>query len=70
MSADSENARATLQSNARLRLEMLAAISRVFRENGAKISDGFLSRLVLAEPKEISVEGAGPSIDPPTPTNP
>ena len=45
--------RLRLQMNARLRLEVLAAIARVFREYRDPLTDELLSTLVLAVPEEL-----------------
>ena len=50
------NLRLRFQINNRLRLECLAALSRVFRENGESLSDELLSSLVLAVPDELPGE--------------
>jgi hypothetical protein len=42
-----------LQMNNRLRLESLAALSRVFRENNEPVRDELLAALVLAVPDEL-----------------
>ena len=51
-----DNLRLRFQINNRLRLECLAALSRVFRENGESLSDELLSSLVLAVPDELPGE--------------
>ncbi len=43
---EAENLRFRFQMNNRLRLESLAAVSRVFREFGEPISDDLLSSLI------------------------
>ena len=45
--------RLRLQMNKRLRLESLAAISRVFREHGEWIEDDLLASMVFALPGEL-----------------
>jgi hypothetical protein len=50
--------RLRLQMNARLRLEVLAALSRVFREYRDPVSDELLSAVVLAVPEELLGEAA------------
>ena len=50
---ESENLRFRFQMNNRLRLESLAAVSKVFREFGEPISDDLLSSLVFAVPNEL-----------------
>lgn len=55
-----ENLRFRFQMNNRLRLECLAAVSRVFREFGEPIKDELLSSLVFALPQElVSSNGRG-----------
>jgi hypothetical protein len=49
--------RLRFQMNNRLRLESLAALSRVFREYGETVSDGLLSSLVFALPDELAGSG-------------
>jgi hypothetical protein len=51
-----ENLRLRFQINNRLRLECLAAVSRVFREHGESLSDELLSSLVFAVPDELPGE--------------
>jgi len=46
------------QMNNRLRLESLAALSRVFREHGESIADELLASFVLAVPEELVGEMA------------
>lgn len=50
---EAENLRFRFQMNNRLRLESLAAVSKVFREFGEPISDDLLSSLVFALPNEL-----------------
>ena len=50
---EAENLRFRFQMNNRLRLESLAAVSKVFREYGEPISDELLSSLVFAVPSEL-----------------
>ena len=45
--------RLRFQMNNRLRLESLAALSKVFREYGEPISDQLLSSVILALPDEL-----------------
>ena len=45
--------RLKMHVNGRLRLETLAALSRVFREHGEPIRDELLSSLVFAVPDEL-----------------
>lgn len=55
-----ENLRFRFQMNNRLRLECLAAVSKVFREFGEPIKDELLSSIVFALPQElISSNGHG-----------
>jgi len=48
--------RLRLQMNQRLRLEVLAALSRVFREYRDPVTDDLLSSVVLAVPEELMGE--------------
>ena len=48
-----ENLRFRFQMNNRLRLECLAAVSRVFREFGEPITDELLAGFVFALPQEL-----------------
>ena len=50
---EAENLRFRFQMNNRLRLESLAAVSKVFREFGEPISDDLWSSLVFAVPNEL-----------------
>lgn len=52
--------RLLFQMNARLRLETLAALSRVFREHGVQITDRLLSSLVFAITDELPGESSSP----------
>lgn len=56
---DVENLRFRFQMNNRLRLECLAAMSKVFREFGEPIKDELLSSVVFALPKELISNGHG-----------
>jgi hypothetical protein len=57
---DVENLRFRVQMNNRLRLECLAAVSKVFREFGEPMRDELLSSIVFALPQElISSNGHG-----------
>ncbi len=57
---DVENLRFRVQMNNRLRLECLAAVSKVFREFGEPLKDELLSSIVFALPQElISSNGHG-----------
>ena len=59
-----ENLRFRFQMNNRLRLECLAAVSKVFREFGEPIADELLSSVVFALPQElVSSNGHGNSAD-------
>jgi len=59
-----ENLRFRFQMNNRLRLECLAAMSKVFREFGEPIGDELLSSVVFALPQElVSSNGHGNSPD-------
>jgi hypothetical protein len=51
-----DNLRLRFQMNNRLRLECLAAVSRIFREHGESVSDELLSSLVFAVPDELPGE--------------
>lgn len=51
--------RLRLQMNPRLRLEVLAALSRVFREYNDPVSDELLSSLILAASDELIGEAKG-----------
>jgi len=53
------NLRFRFQVNRRLRLETLAAMSKVFRENGEPLDDELLAALVLAVPEELLGEANG-----------
>ena len=55
---EAQNLRFRFQMNRRLRLECLAAVSKVFREQGEPISDELLSTIVFALPQEL-VSGNG-----------
>ena len=48
-----ENLRFRFQMNNRLRLECLAAVSKVFREFGEPIADDLLASVVFALPQEL-----------------
>jgi hypothetical protein len=57
---EAENLRFRFQMNNRLRLECLAAVSKVFREFGEPIADELLASVVFALPQElISSNGRG-----------
>jgi hypothetical protein len=51
-----------MYANSRLRLETLAALSRVFREHNEPIQDELLGNLVFAVPQELL--GEAPPVDP------
>jgi hypothetical protein len=60
---DVENLRFRIQMNNRLRLECLAAVSKVFREFREPINDELLSSIVFALPQELisgNSRGKGP----------
>jgi len=65
--------RLRLQMNAQMRLEVLAAIARVFREYRDPLTDELLSTLILAVPEELLGEAQLSStpghraLNPPTP---
>ena len=50
------NLRLRFQMNNRLRLECLAALSKIFREHGENLKDELLSSLVFAIPVELPGE--------------
>ena len=54
-----ENLRFRFQMNNRLRLECLAAVSKVFREFDEAISDELLSTFVFALPQELANDHIG-----------
>jgi hypothetical protein len=51
------NLRLRFQINRRLRLESLAALSKVFREHGESLNDDLLASIVFAVPEELLGEG-------------
>ena len=53
--------RLRFQMNNRLRLESLAALSKVFREYGEPVSDDLLASLIFALPTELHENGNGRS---------
>jgi hypothetical protein len=55
---DIYNLRLRFQMNNRLRLECLAALSKVFREHGEGLKDELLSSIVFAIPEELPGERA------------
>jgi|GEM_PF-3712003 len=55
---EAQRLRVRMQSDSRLRLEVLAALSRTFRENSERVSDDLLRSLVFAIPEELPGEGA------------
>jgi len=55
---EAQRLRVTMQMDNRLHLEVLAALSKTFRDNRKKISDGLLRSLVFAVPEELPGEGA------------
>src|SRR3712207_866309 len=52
-----ENLRLRFRMNNRLRLESLAALSRIFREHGETLSDELLASIVFAVPEELNGNG-------------
>ena len=56
---EAERLRLRFQMNNRLRLESLAALSKVFREYGEPISDDLLASLTFALPSELHSNGHG-----------
>ena len=54
---EAQRLRLKLQMDSRLHLEVLAALSKTFRENGEKISNDLLRSLVFAVPDELPGEG-------------
>ena len=57
--------RLRFQMNNRLRLECLAALSKVFREHGEHLSDPVLASLVFALPEELPGERSSWQASPP-----
>lgn len=55
---EAQRLRVKMQMNNRLHLEVLAALSKTFRDNGARVSDNLLRSLVFAVPEELPGEGA------------
>jgi hypothetical protein len=55
---EAQRLRVRMQTNNRLHLEVMAALSKTFRDNGEKVSDGLLRNLVFAVPDELPGEGA------------
>ena len=55
---EAQRLRVRMQMNNRLHLEVLAALSKTFRDNGEKVSDGLLRSIVFAVPEELPGEGA------------
>ena len=49
-----ENLRLRFRMNNRLRLESLAALSKIFREHGEPLRDELLASLVFAVPEELN----------------
>ncbi len=60
---DVENLRFRFQMNNRLRLECLAAVSKVFREFREPLKDELLSAMVFALPQEL-ISGNGHAVAP------
>src|SRR5262245_60168473 len=54
--------RLLLQVNSRLRLELLAALSKTFREHGVIVSDNLLSSIVFAISDELPGESSIPAV--------
>ena len=52
-----ENLRLRFRMNNRLRLESLAALSKIFREHGETLSDELLASIVFAIPEELNGNG-------------
>jgi hypothetical protein len=57
-SQEAQKLRVKMRMNNRLHLEVLAALSKTFRDNGQKVSDNLLRSLVFAVPEELPGEGA------------
>jgi len=57
-SREAQKLRVKMRMNNRLHLEVLAALSKTFRDNGQKVSDNLLRKLVFAVPEELPGEGA------------
>jgi hypothetical protein len=55
---EAQRLRVKMQMNNRLHLEVMAALSKTFRDNREKVSDGLLRNLVFAVPEELPGEGA------------
>jgi hypothetical protein len=55
---EAQQLRVRMQTNNRLHLEVMAALSKTFRDNGEQVSDGLLRNLVFAVPDELPGEGA------------
>src|SRR5579862_4980305 len=74
------NLRLRFQMNSRLRLESLAALSRLFREHGEDLHDELLATMVFALPAELpgqrpdfqaaAPEAKKPGTQPPQPGSP
>lgn len=54
---EAQRLRVRMQMDNRLRLEVLAALSRTFRENREQVSNDLLRSLVFAVPEELPGEG-------------
>ena len=57
-SREAQRLRVKMQMDNRLHLEVLAALSKTFRDNGTKVSDNLLRAIVFAVPEELPGEGA------------
>lgn len=55
---EAQRLRLKMQTDSRFHLEVLAALSRTFRENGESISNNLLRSLVFAVPDELPGRGA------------
>jgi len=54
---EAQRLRLKMQSDSRFHLEVLAALSRTFRENGESVSNDLLRSLVFAVPDELPGRG-------------
>ena len=54
---EAQRLRLKMQTDARFHLEVLAALSRTFRENGESVSNDLLRSLVFAVPDELPGRG-------------
>jgi len=55
--------RLKLQINSRMRLEAIAALSRVFREHQEPVTDELLSSIVFAVPEELIGEAGSTQVE-------